>query len=213
MFLLSEMCTLQAYNEEILGNCNAFECSHQDLNDFFKNDAIDYSYELIGKSYCFTLDSDPKVIVCAFTLSNDSIKLKNIPSARRSRIKKYIPHAKHFNSYPAVLIGRLGVNKDFSRKGIGCQLMDFIKAWFIDSRNKTGCRFIVVDAYNESAPLEYYKKNGFDSLFTSDKQEREYYGIGENEQLKTKFLFFDLITLSQPSKNKSTDAPLVIEKS
>lgn len=190
------MCTLQPYNEEILAVCDAFDCGHQDLNDFFKNDALDYSAQLIGKSYCFTLDSNPKVIVCAFTLSNDSIKLKNIPNARQKKIKKYVPRAKHFNSYPAVLIGRLGINKDYTRKGIGRQLMDFIKAWFIDKHNKTGCRFIVVDSYNEELPLKYYESNNFERLFSSDEQEREYYGVHKSEPLKTKFLFFDLITLS-----------------
>lgn len=149
MFLLSEKCTLQSYDEEVLKNCNAFDCGHPDLNDFFKNDAIDYSYQLIGKSYCFTLDSNPETIVCAFTFSNDSIKLKNIPNARQKKIKKFIPHVKHLNSYPAVLIGRLGVN------------------------------------------------NGSDFLFSSDEQERNYYGVDKSEPLKTKFLFFDLITLSQ----------------
>jgi hypothetical protein len=27
----------------------------------------------LGKSYCFTLSSNPAIIVCAFTLSNDSL--------------------------------------------------------------------------------------------------------------------------------------------
>lgn len=82
-------------------------------------------------------------------------------------------------SYPAVLIGRLGVNKDFrnltgEEKPIGDQLMDFIKSWFIDKGNKTGCRFIVVDAYNSIAPLKYYRRNGFTELFSSEDQEKEY---------------------------------------
>jgi hypothetical protein len=37
-------------------------------------------------------------------------------------------------------------------------------AWFIDSGNKTGCRFVVVDAYNEERPIRYYQKCGFDSF-------------------------------------------------
>ncbi|MGE8290276.1 MAG: hypothetical protein ACN6ON_01310 [Sphingobacterium sp.] len=56
-------------------------------------------------------------------------------------------------SFPAVLIGRLGVSIHFrnlenEEKSIGDQLMDFNKSWFIDHANKTGCRFIVVDSYN-----------------------------------------------------------------
>ena len=197
MISLLENCTLRSFDEEVLSDCNTFDCGHKDLNDFFKKDAIDYSNQLIGKSYCFTLDSNPEIIICAFTLSNDSIKLKNIPCARKNIIKKFIPYGKHIKSYPAVLIGRLGVNKDYLSMGIGKQLMDFIKAWFINKNNKTGCRFIVVDAYNEKTPLNYYIKNGFVTLFSSDDQERKYYGKKDAEPLKTKFLFFDLITLSQ----------------
>ncbi len=63
------------------------------------------------------------------------------------------------NSYPAVLIGRLGVNKDYripdgEENTTGNQLMDFIKTWFLIN-NKTGCRFIVVDSYNNDKALNY----------------------------------------------------------
>lgn len=36
--------------------------------------------------------------------------------------------------------------------------MSFIKDWFRHEDNKTGCRFIVVDAYNEDKVLRYYEK-------------------------------------------------------
>lgn len=103
-------------------------------------------------------------------------------------------------SYPAVLIGRLGVHKDFrhitgEEQRIGDQLMDFIKSWFIDGRNKTGCRFIVVDAYNEFKPLRYYKNNDFVELFSTEEQEKEFTGLNPEDELKTRLLFFDLIVL------------------
>ena len=74
--------------------------------------------------------------------------------------------------------------------------MDFIKAWFIDDANKTGCRFIVVDAYNEAIPISYYQKNGFDFLFSTEEQEKEYMGLNTEEALKTRLMYFDLIQLS-----------------
>jgi len=43
--------------------------------------------------------------------------------------------------------------------------MDFIKSWFVDSNNKTGCRFLVVDLYNKEHPIQYYMKNGFKFIF------------------------------------------------
>ena len=63
-------------------------------------------------------------------------------------------------SYPAVLIGRLGVNCEFQNTPIhiGRQLMSFIKDWFRHEDNKTGCRFIVVDAYNEKMCFDTTRK-------------------------------------------------------
>ena len=103
-------------------------------------------------------------------------------------------------SYPAVLIGRLGVHKDYRSitgedQRTGKQLMDFIKAWFIDSKNKTGCRFIVVDSYNESNPLKYYSDNGFLFLFSSEEQEKEYSELPLTAKLRTRLMYFDLIIL------------------
>lgn len=98
-------------------------------------------------------------------------------------------------SYPAVLIGRLGVSKDFSGKRVGDELMEFIKAWFIDGNNKTGCRFAVVDSYNTKRPLKYYQRNGFEFVLSTELQEKEYLGLTPEDELDTRLMFFDLITL------------------
>ena len=200
MGFLLDKCTLKVYDENILNTCVPFDCDHQDLNDFFSNDVLNYSAELLGKTYCFILDSDQKIIVCAFTISNDSIKTTHLPNNRKKCVTKSIPVQKRMRSYPAVLIGRLGVNKNFrcidgEEERIGTQLMNFIKSWFIDSKNKTGCRFIVVDSYNERIPLKYYKNNGFVTLFNTEEQEKEYTGLSKDLPLKTRFLYFDLIVL------------------
>lgn len=118
-----------------------------------------------------------------------------LPGSRRRKVSKEIPRPKQLRSYPAVLIGRLGVSKKFRSKGVGKELMNFIKVWFADSENKTGCRFIVVDSYNEDTPLKYYERNGFQFLFSTDEQEREYMGYGQGQTLNTRLMFFDLITL------------------
>jgi GNAT superfamily N-acetyltransferase len=193
--LLLESCTFRPFNQEILDNCNPFNCGLEDLNDFFFNECVLYSNDLIGKSYCFTLDENPKTIVCAFTISNDSIKVADLPNSRKKKVNELIPRAKHFKSYPAVLIGRLGVNQEFKGKGIGPELIDFIKAWFIDGENKTGCRFIVVDSYNELGPFNFYTKCGFKTLFSSEEQEKTYLNLPNEEALSTRLMYFDLIVL------------------
>ena len=141
MGFLLDKCTLKPYNEEVIGSCKAFDCDHADLNDFFQNDVLNYSEQLLGKTYCFTLDEDPSIIVCALTISNDSIKTTNLPNSRKKKLIKEIPRPKQMGSYPAVLIGRLGVNKEFrtiegEEERISKQLMDFINPGLLMVRIK-----------------------------------------------------------------------------
>jgi ribosomal protein S18 acetylase RimI-like enzyme len=98
-------------------------------------------------------------------------------------------------SYPAVLIGRLGVDIKYKHQNVGSQVLDFIKAWFIDENNKTGCRFLFVDAHNEPSVLSFYRKNGFSYLIDDEKTEARYVGIKEHEKLHTRKMFFDLIEI------------------
>ncbi|MDX8341772.1 GNAT family N-acetyltransferase [Draconibacterium sp. IB214405] len=196
MSFLAEKCTFTVLTKEVIDQSADFDCGHSDLNDFFRNDCIDYSNQLLGKTYCFLLDEDPTQIICAFTVANDSIKTNILPNSRKKRVIKKIPHVKHFNSYPAVLIGRLGVNEAYKCQGVGRQLMDFIKSWFIDPFNKTGCRFVVVDSYNEKQPVRYYQKNDFDFIFSTEEQEREALRPKSEEPLTTRLMYFDLIILS-----------------
>ncbi len=195
MDFLETKCSFQSFTEKLIKSSDNFECDNDDLNDFFLNDCINYSKELLGKSYCFTLDQDETKIVCAFTISNDSIKVNTLPNNRKRVVIKAIPRQKQFKSYPAVLIGRLGVNIKFGRQGIGTELMDFIKSWFIDKDNKTGCRFIVVDSYNTENAIKYYLKNNFVFLFSTEQQEKEHMGLSSSDELKTRLMFFDLIIL------------------
>lgn len=200
MGFLLDNCTLKIYDSEVINSCEPFDCDNSDLNDFFRNDAVNYYSELLGKNYCFTLDNNPEIIVCAFTIANDSIKTFLLPNARKKKVIKDIPRQKQMKSYPAVLIGRLGVNKNYrfvqsETDRTGKQLMDFIKSWFIDGANKTGCRFIVVDSYNEVGPLKYYSDNEFISLFSTEEQEKEYTGIVSDAKLETRLMYYDLIIL------------------
>lgn len=85
-------------------------------------------------------------------------------------------------SYPAAKICRLAISKDMRGKGLGSYLMNFIKTlFFID--NKTGCRFLTVDAYSDA--VEFYLRNDFSFLSGNDVDSR------------TRLLFFDLNDLQR----------------
>ena len=107
--------------------------------------------------------------------------------------------------YPGVLVGRLAVNQEYSHKGIGSEALLFIKQWFLYPDNKTGCRFVVVDAVNDPNVLQFYQKNGFIFLFTSEEQEFIYTGgkKGEPVELDTRLMYFDLMDLSISNANNN----------
>ena len=172
--LLQSNCSL--YRVTTKEELDTFSCGDKDLDDFFHREACLYDGQLLGKTYFFATERSGKdEIVCAFTLANDSIKAALIPNASRNRIQRKIPNSKRTRSYPAVLIGRLGVAKDFqsTHDGIGSQAIDYIISWFLLPDNKTGCRFIVVDAYNKENVLHFYEKNGFKFLYSTEDLEKD----------------------------------------
>jgi ribosomal protein S18 acetylase RimI-like enzyme len=169
-----------------------FDCGDSDLNDFFNRDAILFQEQLLGKTFFFRLNETEKAIA-AFSLSADSIKMRLLPSGRRGRVKQLIPHEKSLQSYPAFLIGRLGVSVEFSGQGVGSQLLEVIMEISLELYPNLA-RFLTVDAYNNPRVLNYYRKNEFDFLFTTEKQERENLKklAVETEMLRTRQMFFDL---------------------
>jgi hypothetical protein len=74
----------------------------------------------------------------------------------------------------------------------GSQILCFIKDWFRSKENKTGCRFVVVDAYNNDETKRFYEKNGFKPLYSDEKDEKLFFGIDLQEDLKTRFYYYDL---------------------
>lgn len=42
---------------------------------------------------------------------------------------------------------------------------------------------------------EYYRKNGFDFMFSTEEQEREYRSISGDGPLHTRLMFFDLMQI------------------
>ena len=95
---LRDYCTFHPLSNRIIKSLQDFDCGHADLNDFFANDCYPYELELIGKTYCFTLDTNPAEVVCAFTIANDSIKVHDIPNSRKKKLLKGIPREKRMRS-------------------------------------------------------------------------------------------------------------------
>ncbi len=195
MKFLKDNCSLFSVNtpDDITG----FSCGDNDLDEFFANDCFAFTKQLLGKTYCYKLNTDNQKVVCAFTLANACVRVSDMPNARKKKIEADIPHSKTLKDYPAVLVARLGVSEDFHHLHIGSDALEFIKIWFLEPHNKTGCRFVIVDAYNNSSTITFYEHNGFKTVFSTEEQEKEYRHIQSNESLSTRLMYYDLMKTAQ----------------
>lgn len=144
-----------------------FSCGDADLDDFFINEAKPHEDQLLAKMYSFHLkDNGSASDAVAFcSMSNDSVKLSN-----RKKSQTF-SEGKRYKSYPAVKIGRLGTRTKYQGQSIGSRLLWAIKILFITD-NRTGCRFITVDAYNIPRALRFYARNDFLFLTDEDKTDQ-----------------------------------------
>lgn len=156
-----------------------FDCGDTDLNEFLRDDAKTYLAELLSVTY---LVMDGKQIAGFFSLSNDKLTCapgEDGSKASWNKLQRSIPNQKRRKSYPAVKVGRLGVSSDMQHGGVGRQILDWLKIHFLTG-NRTGCRFITVDAYNTPRTIGFYERNDFRFLTPAD------------EKADTRQMYFDL---------------------
>lgn len=139
----------------------AFDCGNELLNSYLKNQAgQDVKRKL---SACFILtEKQTNQIQGYYTLSNNSIPLNSFPEP----IQKKLP--KSYVSIPTSLLGRLAVDINFQRKGIGkILLIDALKRSYEVSK-EIGSFAVVVDPIDEEAE-KFYAKYDFIKLPDSKK--------------------------------------------
>lgn len=205
-FIINQ-CAFGPLTQNVIDRSFPFICNGDiDMDDFFRTDAIKYHQFKMGNSYCFLELEDPRNIVACFTVSNDSLRIYDLPNSRKNAMWNITKREKMLSRFPGVLIGRLAVSKDFEKRGIGSQVLDFLKYWFSDAAEKSACRFLIVDAKNEPEVLAFYEKNNFEYLFTTELQEDIYSKppktLSEEAEckqkprkLRTRLMYFDLLTL------------------
>ena len=185
-------------------NIKAFDCGRSSVNEFFGEEAQEYQDELFGKTYYFCLPDSPSDIVAGFTVANASIFTKRLPNSRQKKIGFEVHHKKGLINYPAVLLAQLGVDIRYKGNRLGAQIINFVASWFTSMSNKSGCRHLIVDAYDEPHLLNFYQQNGLNFFFTSVEQEMEYrnWNLEKDGPLETRLMFRDMILLKRPSIRK-----------
>ena len=149
-----------------------FTCGKQEIDEFIQKEALMFQEQLLGVTYIFKHES--KIIgfatLCMGHINRQKMSVEN-------RLKQDI------RSYPALLIGQLGVCDGYQSSGVGTYICDFCFDRALKLSQKVGCRFLVVDALDSA--MEFYAKYGF---VLAPKQERE----------KQKLMFMD-ITKGKPA--------------
>ena len=160
-----------------------FDCGDADLNDFILNRATLFDKYMLAVSYACVNINDTSRPLAYFSLANDKIATSDFPNMtefNRFRRKQGFPNEKRLKSYPAVKLCRLAVDICAKNQKLGTQVLNIIKSMFVIN-NKTGCRFITVDAYLAAVP--FYEKNGFRMM------------NHEDDDPHTRLMYFDLMDL------------------
>ena len=135
---------------------SAFDCGDEDLNDFLKSDAAKYQAEHLSHTRIVLLDGK---LAAYITLLADCIILQT--SEKKKALEQARSGHQHIYSFPAVKIGRLAIQKELQRSGIGTLLLIYTIGLVvrINQEQRVACRFITLDAYPQS--VSWYEKHNF----------------------------------------------------
>lgn len=141
-------------------SCLSPSDTDRDLDDFIRNDAERHSLDKIAITYALCIEDNPFDPIGFVTLQNDAIVINS--SKDLPEVTSY-----PYKAFPAVKIGRLGIRYDLQGNRFGTLMLSIVKEMMV-TENRTGCRFITVDARrdkkNKINVTKFYAKNGFSLL-------------------------------------------------
>jgi hypothetical protein len=135
--------------------------AESDIDDFIHNDAYRYYKDKIASTYGLFFQIDKRPVAFA-TLQNDAISIG--PGFTP-------PKGYFYPQYPAVKIGRFGVRMNMLLKSgvnlhlqnnrFGSYFLRYIKHFMSQENNRTGCRYLTVNADKSDRIIKFYTRNGF----------------------------------------------------
>ncbi len=150
-------------------NRKKFDCGEQSLNDYIRRFARQNAKKNLGETY--VLINNSKDIIGFYSISTASLEFDAYPENKG--LPKY--------AIPSALIGRLGVDQNYSGKGYGKLLLINALTRILKMSDKIGIHCITVDAKDENAK-KFYKYFGFEELL--DEENHLYISI---EKVKKSF--------------------------
>ena len=166
-----------------------FECDSNDLTNFLKNDALKQQDMNLNLTQLVICDNE---IVGFFYLLTDTLKLKTLENNNLKKEIKLELDISENNEIPAIKIGRLAIDKKYSKKGLGSHILRNILLSILNlSKTKVGLRFVTVDAYATSLNF-YVKKNNFSSRKSDTETLKKIDKIKKQNPNRSFILYLDL---------------------
>lgn len=159
-------------------NLSDFDCGDTDLNEFLKDNALNFIEQRIANTFVLV---DKSNVVAYFCLLNDKVSQEESSNNKWKKLKKEFPDSKRFSSYPAIKIGRFAVSQKYKGQNYGTDLMVMLKDMLNSNPNYSAFRYLTVDAYLSA--IGFYEKNHFKILSPQTICD------------ETRLMFFDMMEL------------------
>jgi GNAT superfamily N-acetyltransferase len=132
-----------------------FRCGHESLDRYIREQATQDIRRGVSRVYVAVSPDEPNRLLGFFTLSAASVTAVDLPPDVAKRLPRH--------PIPAALMGRIAVDRDFARRGLGGILLaDAIKKAAMAAR-MVAMTVVVVDPIDEVARA-FYSAFGFQSL-------------------------------------------------
>jgi GNAT superfamily N-acetyltransferase len=133
----------------------AFSCGVEPLDRHLKQQASQDARARVSAPFVLRDTESPRIIGY-YTLSAFAIQLTELPASVAKRLPRY-------PQVPAILIGRLAVDRDFAGQGWGEVLLLYALRRSLRHSHQVAALAVVVDAKNDDARA-FYERYGFQRL-------------------------------------------------
>ena len=134
---------------------NSFSCSQVELDNYLQKQASQDIKRSISVTYVLTAENDHTVLGY-YSLASTSINTGELPEAFSKKLPRY-------PILPAILLGRLAVDRKHEGKGFGSRLLIDALKRSLDSSKGIGSIAVVVNAKDDNAAA-FYKHYSFIKL-------------------------------------------------
>lgn len=129
-----------------------FDCGSDVLNRYFREQVTQDMRRRI--TACFVAKDEAQNIAGFYTLASASLLVSDVPETLRKKLPRY-------PTLPAVCMGRLAIDLNFQKKGLGGALL--ADALHRAAHAEIAAYALLVDAKNETAK-SFYQHHGFIAL-------------------------------------------------